>query len=413
MTETPRPGHAPADLHTAVEYRLSVPKYLALRAVTGWWRGAAAGRLGMLRTAERTGPEIRRPMWVRLKPRLAGICGSDLNLVLCRESPSLEPLASPRFVPGHEAVAEVDAVGEGVADLRPGDRVVMDAVLSCAVREIDPPCRMCGAGRLSLCENIVTGCRAVAAGLFGGYNADLGGAWAGRFVAHRAMLHKVPDAVPDHEAVLLEPFCSALHPVLANPPAEGDRVVVLGSGTLGLMTVAALRATGFAGTVLAVAKYPAQAELARRLGATDVLRPGAGLPKAVAEATGASLFRGTLGPPTLLGGPEVVYDSVGSSATVQDALQMVRGGGRVVVVGISPSMSVDSSCLWLKEVRLIGSCGSGGSTMPRALDLAASGKLRLRDLITHRFPLSDWRSALRSALAKGRSGAIKVVFDRF
>jgi threonine dehydrogenase-like Zn-dependent dehydrogenase len=369
----------------------------------------------MLRAVRRPLPEPGRAEWVRLRSRLSGICGSDLSLITASDSPSLEPTVSTPFVPGHESVAVVEDAG--AANLKPGARVVMDAVLHCAIRGISPVCRSCAAGRFSLCENFLDGC--VSPGLFAGYNRDLGGAWGERFFAHRDMLFEVPANVSDEEAVLLEPFCSALHPVISRPPRPGDRVVVLGCGTLGLLTIAALRATGFAGTVIAAAKYDFQAEIAKSFGANTVIPPGRAMLKQVAESTGARYLQGTLGPPMLLGGPETVYDCVGSSSTVQTALQAARAGGRAVIIGISAQLKIDPSCLWFKEVELTGSCGSGGEvpgrpgvrTMQYAIELAAAGKVKLGGLITHTFRAENYKAALKAALGKSRRRSLKVVFD--
>ncbi len=406
-------------LHQAVEFRVSALRYLAVRALAPRWSGASLGRLGMLRPVLRPEPSIRHPDWVRVRPLLSGICGSDLTLVTAQDSPSLEPTCSSVFVPGHEVVGVVDAVGAAVTDLQPGTRVVMDAVLHCAIRGISPVCAACQAKRFSLCENILDGC--VAPGLFAGYNSDLGGSWGELFLAHRSMLFAVPDSIADEDAVLLEPFCSALHPVLSHPPAPRARAVVFGCGTLGLLTIAALRATGFRGRILAVAKHAFQADLARRWGADEIVAPTSRLLRDIADRTEAKYLKGTLGPALLLGGPEIVYDCVGNSWSMQQALQMTRGGGKVVLIGIASKLSVDSSSLWFKELGLFGSCGSGGEVpgkpgrrvMDEAISLAAAGTIRLCELITHTFPIADYRGRplARRPSTKRRSGALKVAFD--
>src|SRR5262249_16106030 len=152
-----------------------------------------------------------------------------------------------------------------------------------------------------------------------------------------------------------------------------------------LLTVAALRATGFTGRILAVAKYDYQAAVARRFGADEIVAPSKSLLRDVADRTNAKFLKRLLGPAILLGGPETVYDWVGNSWSVQQSLQSVRGGGQVVLIGIAADLAVDSSCLWLKEVAVHGSCGSGGEvpgepgrrTMDRAISLAAAGTVRL------------------------------------
>src|SRR4051812_13450282 len=210
---------------------------------------------GPLRLADLDPPDLPGPGWQRIRPRLAGICGSDLATVDGTSSRYFEPIVSFPFVPGHEVVADTD-------DDR---RVVLEPVLGCVARGIDPPCPACARGDLGNCERLAFG--DLEPGLQSGFCADTGGGWSTFMVAHESQLHAVPDDFDDDAAVIVEPTACAVHAALRAGVGEGDVVVVLGAGTLGLLSVAALRHHTGAGTIIAAAKHPEQRRLAADLGA--------------------------------------------------------------------------------------------------------------------------------------------------
>jgi len=156
--------------------------------------------------------------WVRVRPRLAGICGSDLATVDGKTSRYFEPLVSFPFTPGHEVVGELDD----------GSRVVLEPVLACGPRGIDPPCPQCAAGRTQRCERQSFGL--LEPGLQTGYCADTGGGWGAWLVAHESQLHRVPDDLSDEAAVLVEPAaCAVFEDAVAGVAAgrAGERQPVL------------------------------------------------------------------------------------------------------------------------------------------------------------------------------------------
>src|SRR5262249_7163788 len=159
--------------------------------------------------------------WVRVRTRLGGICGSDLAIVTLRASPATSPFSSFPFVLGHENVGIVEETGAAARGVQRGERVVVNPLLACAARGIEPPCRQCPAGHPSRCEGFTDG--ALARGMMIGTTRGLGGSWGERFVAHDSQVHRVPDGVSDEEAVLVEPFACAVHAVRSAPPAAGER----------------------------------------------------------------------------------------------------------------------------------------------------------------------------------------------
>src|SRR5207248_10260926 len=143
---------------------------------------------------------------------------------------------------------------------------VIDPVLSCGPRNVDPPCGPCTQGQPWLCERIVAG--HLKPGLQTGYCNSTGGGWAGMMLAHRTQLHAVPDGLSDADAVMIEPTACAIHAVRRASIPHDATVLVVGAGSVGLLTVAAVRSLAPTARVIAVAKHGRQAAVARDLGAT-------------------------------------------------------------------------------------------------------------------------------------------------
>lgn len=408
-----------APLH-ALRYQVSVPGYLAVRAARRWAPSLlASGRVPGLKYVCVDPPCLPGPDWVRLRPRLCGICGSDMALLTGRTSPALSPFASFPAVLGHEVVAEVAEVGPAVPGLQPGQRVVVDPVISCAVRGLEP-CPACRRGQAGLCTRTAEG--DLAPGMVIGYCRDLPGGWSQAMLAHRTQVYPVPPGLSDEVAVLVEPFSVALHAVLKRPPEPGSRVLVLGSGSLGLLVLAALRLLGADCHVAVVARYPFQARLAARLGAEVVVAEAAGGAGAAAvRVAGAREYRPPLGRPVYAGGFDRVYDCVGSARSLDDSLRVAGPGAWIVVLGcVAEAPQADWSFLWARELHLLGSYVYGREpswqgephTFELALRLLQDERAApLAELVTHRFPLARWPEAVRASLYRGRYGAIKTVFE--
>ncbi|MGH9182848.1 MAG: alcohol dehydrogenase catalytic domain-containing protein, partial [Acidimicrobiales bacterium] len=211
----------------ALRFERSLPRFAAAR-VAGRVTPGQGARVGPLRLVDVPPPPLPGPGWLRLRPRLAGICGSDLATVDGVSSRWFEPVVSFPFVPGHEVVGELDD----------GSRVVLEPVLGCATRGIDPPCPACGEGDVGRCANVAFG--DLSPGLQTGYCAQVGGGWSVALAAHPSQLHAVPEDMADEAAVMVEPAACALRGALSVEPGAAT-VVVIGAGTLGLCAVAALR----------------------------------------------------------------------------------------------------------------------------------------------------------------------------
>jgi len=366
-------------------------------------------------------PEPRLPgaKWVKIRPIIAGICGSDMGIFTCHQSFTLAPFASYPFVVGHEVCGEIIERGSDVKGFEVGERVGVCAVLGCVTRDIQPPCRMCQRGLSMLCENFTQG--ALQPGMIAGSSADASGFMAEVGVAHESQLLRVADGVSSEDVSMLDPFACALHMVLLNEPKDDETVLVYGCGVMGLCTVAALRVMGFKGRILAVEPSPFHADTAKQVGADEVIAPTQGkehIYTAVAERTGAKLHRPILSKPLLIGGVDRVFDTVGTSSSVDTSLRVLANRGTFNLLGISEPKGMDCTPIWLKELTIHGIYGYGIEsyegrsvhTFALTLELLAQGKLDLARFITHRFTLDQWRQALQVCTHKAAHRAIKVSF---
>jgi len=399
----------------ALRFERNVPRYAAAVAAGRVMPGGGA-KVGPLRLRDIDPPDLPGPDWVRIRPRLSGICGSDLGTIDGTSSRYFEPIVSFPFVPGHEVVADREGT-DGT------DRVVLEPVLGCVTRNISPVCPACERGDLGNCERIAFG--ELEPGLQSGFCCDTGGGWSTQMVAHPSQLHVVPAGMSDEAAVIVEPTACAVHGALAAIAGGVDEtVVVLGTGTLGLLTIAALRRFTQAGTIVAVAKHPVQRELALSLGATTVVEP-AELKRAVRRTTG-SLALGDGHIDRLTGGADVVIDCVGSEASLTESLAVVRPKGRITMVGMPGHVHVDLTGLWQREITLAGAYAYGTEVVvdpsgdaggeprrARTFDLAFElvEAADLGRLVTATYPLARFTDAVAHAAAAGSRGAVKIAFD--
>jgi threonine dehydrogenase-like Zn-dependent dehydrogenase len=393
----------------ALELYRSIPRYVAARAVGERIPGLLAGPLAPLRLVNRDEPALPADGWARVRPRLSGICGSDLATLSGQASFYFSSLVSMPFVPGHEVVGDLF---ESCEDLPAGTRVVLEPVLSCVARGLER-CQSCAAGLTGRCDRITVG--HVSPGLQTGYCADTGGGWGAMLVAHRSQLHPVPDTLTDQRAVLVEPLACAVHAVLRARPEPGASLLVVGAGTVGALSLIAIREFTSAGRVIVVAKHPRQRELALRLGATEVVDPKEAV-TALRRTTHAYRLSPARGLPYLLGGVDVALDCVGSRSSLDLALRTTRSGGRVVLAGM-PATGADLAPVWFRELEVTGAYAAGteltengpASTFDLAMDLAKQAPLD--GLVGAEYPLSRWREALDHAFASGRLGTVKVAFN--
>jgi L-iditol 2-dehydrogenase len=453
----------------ALSFDVDVLGFLKARTLGRFTEAAVFGGLSNLRLGQVPEPALRGPEWVRLRVLACGICGTDLATLTYRASPALEPFGSFPTVPGHEVLAQVEEVGPNVTRVEAGQRVVMDPMISCRVRGYAPDahCASCREGRHATCElageegppeaaasepsasepsapetsgSETSGSRApspraptakahvsndhrhgLSRGLTIGYHADLPGGWGETMVAHESQLFPVPDTIPDRAAVLVEPLAIGLHAVLNGGPDDpGQDILVIGSGPIALGTIWALRATGFRGTIVGQTKREHEAELARKMGADQVVRPGPEARQVLVD-TGALAYQPILGDEVFSGGGfPLVFDCVGNAGSLKQALRFAAPRGRVVMLGCAAEIPrLDLTFLWSRELEIRGFVGYGreewrGRTMhtfEATLALLAEEHAPVEELVTHAFSLEDYREALSAAANHARSGAVKVLLE--
>jgi threonine dehydrogenase-like Zn-dependent dehydrogenase len=235
------------------------------------------------------------------------------------------------------------------------------------------------------------------------------------------MLHPVPDGVPDEVAVLADPFSVSLHSVTRHPPRSGGRVLVYGAGALGTTAIAILRALYPDVEIGVVAGHSSQADLARRLGATVFAHePVEDLIEEAAIWSGGRLRRveGAL-PMAHPGGIDVVYDTIGTARTSEVGVRLLSQRGTLVKSGVHAPERFEWSPLYFKEISWVGSNAFGveavGGVRKHAiahyLDMAKDRRVDLDGMLTHTYPLDEWRSAFTALATQDVSGAIKVAFD--
>ncbi|HWR60045.1 MAG TPA: alcohol dehydrogenase catalytic domain-containing protein [Clostridia bacterium] len=363
-------------------------------------------------------PELPGPDWVKVKTSFGGICGSDLNLVYLHDSPSASPFVSFPFVIGHENMGVIAETGSGVEGFEPGDRVIADPILSCRVRGIEEECESCRSGNPALCSNFTKG--VLPPGMSIGSCRDTGGSWGEYYIAHKSQLIKLGDDIKGEAAVLVDAIASALHPVARNYPGDGEKVLVVGSGIIGLMVVACLRALGSKCSVTILAKHRFQGELAEKYGADNVVYTRDGdYYTAFAGITGGTLYKPIVGKRVMTGGFDRVFECVGSDISIDESLRFTKQGGTMVLIGLaSAPRGVDWTPIWLKEIKLHGAywCGTENlegrtaSTYNHTLRLIREGRLDVGPLVTHILDIKDYRKAIEIASEKGKYKSIKVLF---
>jgi len=311
---------------------------------------------------------------VLVRVRSCGICGSDLACF----TGSLPP---PAVCPGHEIAGEVVELHDGVGEVAVGDRVAVEPLVVCG------RCPACRAGNYQICNGIE----------LLGFSRD--GGFAEYVAIPRERVYHLPAGFDFTVGGLAEPAAVCVHGVRLGGVGLGDRVLVLGAGTIGLLSVIAARAAG-AAEVAITARYAHQAAMARRIGATHVF-----LENPEGARARADFARDWP--------PDVVLETVGGDGrTLNEAIESVRAGGTVVLLGVFHSQPpCNALSLVVKEVRLVGSLTYGRrerrADFELALEMMASNATSLRGLVTHRFELERIRDAFETAADKKR-GAIKV-----
>ncbi len=397
----------------ALLFNVTTAKFLVLQALQLVSRRFCySGPLATIRLADVPEPDLPSPEWVKIKTRLCGVCGSDINLIFLKDSPTASPFTSFPCVPGHEFCGEIVEAGGEVKNCKKGDLVTVMPYLGCGPRGIRPVCRSCAAGIPGNCENFAEG--AFSPGMFTGICRDIGGGFSEYVVAHKSQVYKIPSGVTPEAATLTEPLAVGLQAVLDNMPVNNDRVLVIGGGVIGAMVIKSIRALGSRCDITVVEPFPFNAAYAEKSGADRTI--GGGLIDAAVEITGGRAYQPLLGERIVMGGFDRIYDTVGHADTLNLSLRILAANGTLSVIGIGKSVKLDLTPLWLKVQTIKGCYGykeniiRGGKkqTFETALDLIAKKKAHVDDMLTHTFPIEEYRAMIEVNLQKSRHGAIKT-----
>ncbi|MEK9213043.1 zinc-dependent alcohol dehydrogenase [Sphingomonas sp. 2378] len=337
---------------------------------------------GRFEIAEVEEPRLPADDWVRARVRMAGICGTDLRHW---EEPKEEFHCC---IMGHELAGDVVEVGPAVQRVAVGDRVLVESVMGCG------HCEWCRVQQYNRCPD-----------LYATRRASVSRAYAEYVVGPQHKFHKLPDSVGYDDAALLDTYAVALHAQHLSGLTIGSRVAIIGAGPIGLGQLMLAKASGAAVTI--IDKLPHALALAERLGADRIVRSD----REDAEAAVRAMSDGR--------GADIVFECAGGTSmpeTLPLATRLVRRGGRVVIVGGFNDGPIAIPLEWqriqMSEITLIPSASFAfhdiHAEQVEVLDLLVRGKLKTRELITHRFPLDRINEAFETAQDRRRTGAIFV-----
>jgi threonine dehydrogenase-like Zn-dependent dehydrogenase len=403
----------------AIQFDAAIPRYALGLALGKVLPGILWSGLSCTYAADIPEPSLPTPEWLKIKTRYGGICGSDLGTIHLHTSPYYSPFSSFPFTLGHENTGVIAEVGAEAGDWQVGERVVVEPLLWCRPRGFRDLCPACARGEINRCERHTEG--VLAPGLITGACRDTGGSWSPFFLAHASQVYRLPENISDENALMVEPFAVGLHAVLQNYPRDGETVLIFGAGTIGLCTLAALRALGSQAHTIVLARYPFQAQAAQKLGASEViLTRGADTYAEVARRTGAQIHQPILGKRVVVGGADRTFECVGSDGAIDDALRLTRSGGVVVLVGVPGiAKGIDWTAIFAQELTLRAANiyhhaepfnGQTWKAFDLAIDLLARGVVDLSWMVTHKYALEDYATALKDLQRRGGIEAIKAVF---
>ena len=296
------------------------------------------------------------PDEILVRVAACGICGSDVHGYDGTSGRRIPPI-----VMGHEAAGTVASVGKHVRGFSEGDRVTFDSTIYCGA------CDFCRRGEVNLCDR-----RQVLGVSCGDYRRA--GAFAEFVLVPARVAYHLPAHLSFSEAALLEAVSVAVHAVSLIPVSPEDSALVIGAGTIGLLVQQALRAAGCQRVVVSDID-PTRLKLSRELGGTTTV---------LANDLAQEVSRFTNGT-----GVDIVVEAVGTNATVAAAIDSVRKGGKIVLVGnVTPEVSIHLQKVVSRQILLQGSCASSGE-YPRAIKQLSTGAIRVKPLISAVAPLAE------------------------
>lgn len=314
---------------------------------------------------------------VLIKVKACSICGSDVHGM-----DGSTGRRRPPIVMGHEASGIIEKTGRNVTVFKPGDRVTFDSTVYCG------KCYYCRRGEINLCDNrkvLGVSCE----------EYKLNGAFAEYVAVPAHILYPIPGNVTFEQAAMVEPLSIAFHAINRSRVTLNSSVVVVGAGMIGLLLIQLLKING-CGKIIAVDIVQSKLDLAEKFGANEIIRADqADVPKEVKRITENR-------------GADIAFEAVGVTATVKNAVESLRKGGTLTLVGnLMPSVELPLQSVVTRQISLNGSCASAGE-YPECLDLISSGKVDVDSLISKVVPLEEGAQWFKR-LYNGESGLMKVI----
>ncbi|MFX1492701.1 MAG: zinc-binding dehydrogenase [Promethearchaeota archaeon] len=410
------------------EYKL--PRLAMAKIIGSLNRRGYLSRFGPLRLKEFPYPKIKTEDWYVIKTKFCGICGSDHKQIFLDgniDNPMTALISWPQIL-GHEAVGTIDKVGKALK-LKNGDRVALNPWISCEPRGIKQTCKACKEGKKSLCRNFSKGI--LNSGIHTGNSSDATGGFAEFFPAHKVMAIPIPDNISWDQAILSDPFSVAFHSILKVNLQPGSICAVYGCGNLGLLTIHILKNIFKDITIIAIAKFSHQANMAKKFGADLILRasPTYNIIEKVADYVDCDIYYLKKKKPWLIEGVDVLFDTVASPETLETGLRIVKArlknlkqrqnsSGIIIVTGVSAPKRYEWTPWYFKEINIIGSNafaieeyeGRKEHAYFHYFRFISEGRIDPTPMITHKFSLSQYKKAFLAAHYQDKYNAIKVAF---
>ena len=398
-----------------------IPRVVATKAIVGvgkkakFVNKALYGSLNAVKyVKDIPDPPLPAGNWVRVKNIACGLCGTDVSFFKATTgtNSAFEPIpASKKTYLGHENVGRIVEVGPDVTDFKVGDRVGIRAYMAgCDTKDL-PRCKYCEEGNYNLCVNYGEKPR---------FDLEWTGAgWGDTFIAPQQQLYKIMDEISDEDACMIEPSCVSVHAVLRDVPKAGEKILVMGCGTIGLGIVQAVKLIQPDCDLWVMERVPSKIEFAMKLGADHVLK---GDPlEAASKATGGSqVFKGMSQKNRyFFGGFDRVYDCIGGDWSNTMGVRLLAPKGTLMKIGHHMcAISYDETPVWWQELTLIGVDAHGmeewGGEKLYTFDLVqrwmAEGKYKVEGFVTNHFKLDDYKEALKLAI-QNPPDVVKIVID--
>ena len=316
---------------------------------------------------------------VLIKMKSVGVCGSDVHYY--KHGKIGDYVVNQPIILGHECAGEIVEVADDVKNFKPGDRVAVEPGYTCR------KCVYCKTGRYNLCPDVTFMATPPIDGAYIEYVA-----WPSDFVFH------LPDNMTYDHGALMEPLAVGMHAVRRSRLKPGEPVLVLGAGTIGLVTILSAKAAG-AGEIIVADLEDVRLNMAQKLGATKIINAGQeNVLEVIKDFTHGF-------------GMEVVYETAGSVPTTQQTIDLAARGGRIVWVGLAGEDRFPMPVLQAidKELDIMG-IFRYANVYPYAIQLVSTGRMNIDPLVTHRYNLENVKEALEVAYER-RDGAVKVMVD--